>query len=119
MTHAKLLPQNRKSPGNGGYIALMTTIIISMALLVMVAQEGFAGWHARFNVLGTEAKEQATALADGCADQALMLVITGFSYSSSTTLTLPSGTCSIAPMDTSSKGFVTIRSQAQVRGSYA
>ena len=97
----------------------MATIIISMVLLVMVAQEGFAGWHARFNVLGTESKEQATALADGCIDQALMSVITGFSYTTGATTTLPSGACYISPVDTSAKGFVTIRSQAQVNGTYA
>lgn len=102
---------------NGGYVALMATIIIAMVLLVMVGQEGFAGWHARYNVLGTELKEQANVLADGCADQALSrLLINPFdsSLTNGTTNVLPSGTCVLAPIDTGTPGKVYVQSQAQV-----
>ncbi|MBI3572380.1 hypothetical protein HY091_02510 [Candidatus Kaiserbacteria bacterium] len=62
---------NVRRKREGGYIALMATIVIGLVLLVMTAEEGFAGMHARFNVLGTERKEQATTLAEGCLNQGM------------------------------------------------
>ncbi len=56
---------------SGGYVALVATVITGLVLLAMVAEEGLAGMHARFNVLGTENKERATTLAEGCLDQGM------------------------------------------------
>lgn len=106
---------------NGGYIALMATIVISLVLLVMVVRAGFVGWSTRFMVLGTEAKEQANALAEGCADQALASLVTDTSYLGGSTSVTPAGTCStsaIDPLDLAS-GVVTIRTQAIVNNAYA
>ncbi len=106
-----------KATQGGGYIALMLTIIISMVLLVMVAEEGFAGWHARFNVLGTEFKEQASALAEGCIDQTITGLVMGVSYDGETPLASPIGTCNVL-VSTSTPGTVIINTQANVSGSY-
>ncbi|MEN9614110.1 MAG: hypothetical protein RLZZ347_417, partial [Candidatus Parcubacteria bacterium] len=96
-------------------MALMVTVIVSLVLLSLVAKEGFAGYHARFIVFGTEKKEQANALAEGCADQALASVIADPSYSGATLNTLPSGTCYVSPIDTLNKtGKATIQVQSQV-----
>ncbi len=105
----------------GGYVALMATIIITAILLVMSVEGSIAGWHARFNVLGTEAKEQASALAQGCADQALSAMITDPSYTGDATTTTDIGTCHVFPIgfNTPATGIVTIRTQANVRGSFA
>ncbi len=105
---------------NGGYVALMATIVISIVLLVMTVEEGALGWHARFNILGTEAKEQANALAEGCAEQALAAIVTDPSYQGNATITTVGGTCHIFPIqfNTPSAGFVTIKTQADVRNSY-
>lgn len=114
---------HKKAPR--GYIALMATIVISLVLLVMVVQEGFSGWFARFVVLGAEAKEQASSLAEGCADQALAALVTSLSYPGGVTTTIPvaggEGSCYIAPIElnTPSSGQVTIKTQAVVRGSFA
>ena len=105
---------------NGGYIALMATIIISLVLLVMIVNEGFAGWMTRFVVLGTEAKEQANALAEGCADQALALLITDPTYLGNSTSNTPGGDCkvfAISPTDLQA-GLVTIKTQAVVRDAF-
>ena len=105
--------KHSKRPAQGGYVALMVTIIASILLLSMVAQEGFAGFHARFTVLGTERKEQANALAEGCADQAFASVIADPLYSGAILNTLPAGTCYVAPVEIST-GTTTIRVQSQV-----
>jgi len=104
-----------------GFIALMATIIISLILLVMVLEEGVSGFHARFNILGTEAKEQATALAEGCADRAAANLITDTNYLGNSTTTLDAGTCHVFPIliNSPATGLATIKTQAQVRGSYA
>lgn len=104
-----------------GYIALMATIIIAAVLLVMSVEGSIAGWRARFNVLGTEAKEQASALAQGCADQALSAIMTDPSYTGDATTTTDVGTCHVFPIEFNFpiEGVVSIRTQAVVRGSYA
>lgn len=116
--HPGMPKENR---ANGGYVALMATIIISLILLVMTVEEGASGWHARFNILGTEAKEQADALAEGCANQALVAIVTDPSYGGDATTTTTGGTCHVFPIqfNTPTAGFVTIKTQAEVRDSYA
>ncbi|HVZ76336.1 MAG TPA: hypothetical protein VG934_03670 [Candidatus Paceibacterota bacterium] len=104
-----------------GYIALMATIIISLVLLVLVGQEALTGWHARFIVLGTEAKEQASALAEGCADQALAAIAADPSYMGNMTTQYPGGTCKVLPITYIQNGnaaIPVITTQAVVRGAY-
>ncbi len=114
--YMKKIPQK-----TSGFIALISTIIIALILLVMAIEEGMAGFHARFNILGTEAKEQAVALAEGCADQATAHLITDPSYLGNSTTTLPAGTCHVFPITLNSPapGLAIVKTQAQVRGSYA
>lgn len=104
-----------------GFIAIIATIIISLILSVMALQESTAGFRARFNILGTEAKEQAIALAEGCAKRATANIITDFNYVGNSTTTFPIGTCHVFQIifDSPSAGFATIKTQAHVRGSYA
>jgi hypothetical protein len=110
----------KKANGQSGYIALMATIIISLILLVMTVEEGSIGWHARFNILGTEAKEQATALAEGCAEQAMAKLLTDPTYNGNSTTTFPYGTCYTFPIElnTPNNGMLTIKTQAVIRNSY-
>ena len=113
---------NYHNKKQSGYIALMATIIISLILLVMTVQAGSSGWSARFNVLGTEAKEQANALAEGCGEQALATVLTNPNYAGDPTgtwTTVGEGKCHIFAPDFSIAGLVVIKTQAVVRDSYA
>lgn len=111
----------QRHAAQGGYIALMAAIIISAVLLVMAVDASGAGWNARFNILGTEAKERASALAEGCADQALAALVSDPSYVGNAMLSTGHGTCRIFPIlfDAPAAGLVTIRTQAEVRKSYA
>src|SRR3569623_1266269 len=106
---------------NRGYIALMATIIISLLLLVMIVNEGFSGWMTRFVVLGTEAKEQANALAEGCADQATAWLITDPAYLGSTTSSMPGGDCTVFGISQTDLQavLVSINTQAEVRVAFA
>lgn len=99
----------------------MATIIISLILLVMTVEQGSSGWYSRFNILGTEAKEQATSLAEGCAEQAMAKLLTDPTYTGGATTTTSIGTCHIFPvqMNYPIAGLITIKTQAVVRDSYA
>ena len=108
----------KRQKNNGGYIALMATVIISAILLIMVTQESFSGWHARFNVLGTEQKEQAVALSDGCINQAITGLIAGLPYQAGATSTTPGGICHISKITTTTTG-VLINTQSEVGNSFS
>ena len=114
------IDMSEKKRVQGGYVALMATIIISVILLVMTVEEGALGWNARFNILGTEAKEQAYALAEGCVDQALAAIVTDPSYQGNATITSTGGTCRVFPMqfDTPAAGFLTVKTQGEVRNAF-
>ncbi len=99
----------------------MATIIISLILLVITVEEGSSGWYASFNILGTEAKEQANSLAEGCAEQAMAKLLTDPNYQGGATTTTSVGTCYTFPIQLNFPvaGLLTIKTQAVVRESYA
>lgn len=55
-----------------GYIALMSVIVISVLLMTIAIAVSFTGFFSRFNVLSEEYKERSLALAEACADTALL-----------------------------------------------
>lgn len=105
-----------KRKQEGGYAAIMTTIIISLVLLTMIAQSGFAGWHARFFALNREKKHQAHALANGCINLAMASMIKN-PDAASFTLALASGACDIRVVDTSDFRTAEFHVQSRVGGS--
>lgn len=63
---------NNLNTSNTGYIALISTIIISVLLLTITTALSFSGFFVRFNVLGSEYKEKSNGLAEACGDAALL-----------------------------------------------
>lgn len=60
-----------------GFVALMSTIIISAVLLVLVVGGSLSGWYSRSNVLDAELKQRSGALADACVDVILLQLASG------------------------------------------
>jgi hypothetical protein len=104
-----------------GYIALMATIIISAVLLILSVEGSEVGARARFDILGTEAKEQSLALGEACKDQTLATLLIDPSYLGNATTTSQVGTCYIFPilLNTPTTGVVTIKIQSRVRNSFS
>lgn len=102
-----------------GYVALMSTIIIGALLLVITIEAGQSGWYTRFMVLGRESKMQSRNLANYCTDQTLLLVMVNNSFIGGVTTTKEVGSCYVYPVRKNypSVGSLTIRTQANVRGS--
>ncbi|MBI5401623.1 hypothetical protein HZB05_02220 [Candidatus Wolfebacteria bacterium] len=83
-----------------GYLALTSAIIISILILTISLSLEFSGFFARFNILDSEYKEKSLALADACADKALLKIIQNASYSGSETITIGNNLCNILPIET-------------------
>ncbi len=101
-----------------GYIALITTVIVSLILLTVASEYGFAGWQARFNVLSAEAKAASAALAGGCLDTVITGLSIGQPYAAPATTTYPSGICFIAPVERPTPDLASIRVTARVADAY-
>ena len=58
--------QRTKQPTNDGFIALITAILLSAALLILVVAVSLEGYFSRFTVLESEQKEISIYAAETC-----------------------------------------------------
>lgn len=109
----------QRSPKNGGYIALMTTVVIALVLLVFVSEQAFVGSMVRSAVLSSEAKEEGRAAAEGCSELARFMLLKDPLYGGNANYKIGEKTCRVLPLlfDTP-EGVTTVRVQSVVRGSY-
>ena len=110
--------KNNLNTVNGGYIALLSTVIISAVLLSMTVGAGQSGWYNRFMVLGAEAKLQSKIVASGCINEALAKLMIDLDWSGDATSTYGVGTCYVYPVQINypQNQIVTIRVRGEVRG---
>ena len=102
-----------------GYIALMSAIIISVLLLAITVSLGFSGFFVRLNIVDSESKERSSALAEACADQAILNFTQGSSVAVTDFLVGPdaSDKCNIISV-TSNGNQTTIKTQAYPNKAY-
>ena len=86
--YAKLTRQRGPAPQQGGFIALMSVIILSMVLLLVVVGASLTSFNSRFNALDAELKSRSEAAADACANQVLLQLANDISYTGNEVLTL-------------------------------
>src|SRR3989344_2331312 len=60
---------------SGGFIALISAVIISLVLMVVVFSVSTLAFFSRFNQLDSEYKEKSSALAESCVDLAILKLI--------------------------------------------
>jgi len=85
-----------------GYIALIAAILISAALLIMVAVVSFEGFYSRFTILESELKEQSDYLAEACVQTAILKISQDDTYFTATfpeTIPVGSENCEIVDVD--------------------
>ena len=89
---------------NRGFIALITVIIISVVLLGLVSVSNTAGYFNRFDELDTEYKRIAFALAESCANTALLDLAQNYAYAPAQSIEVPLGSdsCTILFITTTS-----------------
>ncbi len=103
-----------------GYIALMSAIIISALLLTITVSLGFSGFLGRLSIVDSQSKERSSALAEGCADTAILEATSGIYSMSAKTVNIGSDTCTIvsSQKDVPSTGQSTIKTQAVINKAY-
>jgi hypothetical protein len=80
---------------SGGFIALITSVIISVILLLLVVNLSFTSFISRGNILDGELKEKSYALAEACVDVALLELAKNPDYVGGQTETIDTETCTI------------------------
>ena len=58
-----------------GFVALISTVVISAVLLVAAASVSRAAFWARFGLLARENKKISAARAEGCVQAALLIIV--------------------------------------------
>ena len=78
-----------------GYIALISSIIISMLMLMISLTLSFTGFFSRINILNAEFKEISLRLAEACVDMALLKLSENQSYQGNENIAINDKQCSI------------------------
>lgn len=81
----------------GGYIALMSVIIISLILIALSVTVNMSGFFTRFNILEAQEKLQSSALSESCVNLAMSRLTknTTYTYTYPETVILGTDTCLI------------------------
>jgi len=87
---------------NSGYIALISSIIISILVLGIALAISSAGYFSRFDILKNEFKERSLALAEACVDTALLKLARNQSYNGNENINVGNNQCSILIIETAS-----------------
>ncbi|OGF62542.1 hypothetical protein A2662_01960 [Candidatus Giovannonibacteria bacterium RIFCSPHIGHO2_01_FULL_45_33] len=98
-----------------GFIALITSIILSVILLVVTIALNQTGFLTRGEVLESEYKNRSIALAEGCADMAIIRLALDPAYSGNeSSVAVGSDTCAIGTVqqDMPVSGQATINTSA-------
>ena len=104
-----------------GFVALLSVVIICLALLLAVVGIGQRGIAGRFALLDLERKAQADSYARGCVEMARVSVGNDPSYAvSNRTLIVGSGTCTLVSVsaNTPTLGQSRIQATSTVNGSH-
>lgn len=107
----------RQLNSNGGFIALISSIIISVLLLTIVVALNLTGFLGRFNILDSELKERSLSLAEGCVDIALLNLARNPNYTGGATVNVGDDSCNIQAIqdDTPMMGETTIKTKSVFR----
>lgn len=98
-----------------GYIAITSSIIISFLLMTIVFTLSSASFFSRSNILDANQKEISLALAEACADSALLKLAQNSSYAGNENVNIGSDTCSILALE-SPPGQKIIKTWANYKG---
>jgi len=109
-----------KRKAQNGYVALMSVIIISAILVLMATTASFRGFYGRYNVLESEFKERSLAIAEACADTALLYLASNVNYYdlAGGTVSISGYTCTISQTGVPAAGQKRFKTQAIFQNAY-
>lgn len=86
----------------GGFVALMSAVIISAVLLMIITLLSYSGFNSRYNALDAEFKEKSSALAEACVDQTFLELANDPNYQGNATTTIGVDQCYVGTISTGS-----------------
>ena len=116
--------KTRTNTKNQGYIALISTIVISLILLALTANMSTAGFYVRFNSLDSEYKRISLGLAESCVHAALLKLAKNNTYAppaGGEIVSVGSEACTINEVltDLSDPTKKTVKTQADFSGAFS
>ena len=101
-----------------GFIALISSIVMSAILLLITTTLSLSSFFARFTILESEYKERSSTLAEACVDSALLKIALDNNYSpTNETVSVGKDSCLIKEVTTNSQQKI-ITTQAKYQESY-
>ncbi|MBU6501139.1 MAG: hypothetical protein KGJ89_04615 [Patescibacteria group bacterium] len=101
----------------GGYIALLSALIISAVVVVIILTLGQGTYLHRINIANSYFKERSRALAGACVETGLLDLTSNPNYSGNETINVASDTCRIVSVVSGGTGRV-ISAQGIFQNSY-
>lgn len=98
-----------------GYIAITTSIVLSILIMIVAASLGSSNLFTRFNYLDFDNKQLSFVTARSCLNYALLKLAENSNYSGNETVDISSNQCTINPVETSGQNFI-IKSRSQIEG---
>lgn len=105
---------NRKNP-RGGYIAIMSSIVLSLVLMVVAISLGSSSLFTRLNVADFGNKQLSYFIARSCLNEALLKLADSSSYTGNETLMISSRACTLSAITTSAPNKI-IQAKAIING---
>ena len=102
---------------NGGFIALISAVIISAVLLAVTLSLNMGSFFTRFNILDSQFKKESKILAQSCLDIAILKQKQNSSYAGGETMKQSIGSCAICPI-VKSGGTLLFVARAKVENSF-
>ncbi len=90
---------------NGGYITLLSAIIISSVLMIMMYEQSLTGFFARASVLNQEKKTASFYLAMSCVEKIKLKLAEDAGYLGGEFLKISDGECEIGNIDRQGENF--------------
>jgi len=106
----------KKLKSNHGFIALISAIIISVVLLLVATNASLTSFYGRSNILDGKLKVKSSALAEACADHAILKLTINPSYNpTNEVVPVESDTCIVQSVTSNNPKIILI--QADYRNS--
>ncbi len=81
-----------------GFIALVSAIIMSAAILIIITALSLNGFYDRGNILDSELKERSLSHAEACIDYGIFLISTNVVHLSTTSMPVGQYQCALGPI---------------------
>lgn len=102
----------------GGYIALISVIVLTAIILVIVFTLGLGSFYGRMDILGSDFKEQSQALSEACLETARLNMLSDPEYAGNENVTVGSSTCFIGAITSSGTAHKLILTEGMHQNSY-